>query len=157
MAKEYFPLAALPQEFAEVISWIQEVCRGGVEMYVLCDHKDPDHRATFHFFTKEYHYRISCRPNGFRHETVENGKIVAASNEPSYLGCTVQSRKPRAGEDWTRGNDLPDGKCNYETWTKIKNNIIAYELVKVVAKPSPVPETPNELKDYDKPSLTYKE
>ena len=157
MSKEYYPLAALPQEFAEVVSWIQEICRGDVSTFVLCDHKEKDNRASFKLFTKEYKYNLSCRPNGFRHETVEAGKIVGASNEPSYLGCTVQSRKPRAGEDWTRGNDLPDGKYSYKTWERIKNGILAYELVRVVNKPSSVPEDPKEMKDFDKPSLNYTE
>jgi len=46
----------------------------------------------------------------------------------SYLGCTASTRKPRTGEDWTRGNDLPDGKFNKETWSHIKTGIIKYEL-----------------------------
>ena len=157
MSKEYYPLAALPQEFAEVVSWIQEICRGDVGMYVLCDHKEKDHRVTFYFFTKNYTYNIAVRPYGFRHETVEAGKTIGKSNEPSYIGCTVQARKPRAGENWTRGNDLPDGKYSYETWTKIKHGILAYELVKVVPKPTQNPDTPKEMKDFDKPSLNYKE
>lgn len=157
MLKQYYPLAALPREFAEVVSWIEEICRGGITMYALCDHKEKDNRVIFYLFTKNYKYNIAVRPNSFRHETVEAGKIIGASNEPSYLGCTVQARKPRAGEDWTRGNDLPDGRYSYETWQRIKNAMLAYELVKVAAKPAPTPETPNELKDFDKPSLNYKQ
>ena len=57
--------------------------------------------------------------------------LVAKEN---YLGCQVSSRKPRAGEDWNRGNDLPDGKFNEETWIRIKNAIISYELVKIAKK-----------------------
>ena len=48
-----------------------------------------------------------------------------------YLACGASTRKPRAGEDWTRGNDLPDGKFCRETWENIKNAIVRYELVKV--------------------------
>ena len=157
MTKQYYPLAALPQEFAEVVSWIQEICRGNVDMYVLCDHKEKDNRASFLLFTKEHRYRIAARPNGFRSETVENGKVTGASNEPSYLGCTAQSRKPRAGEDWTRGNDLPDGEYSYSTWNRIKHGILAYELVKIVNKPSYSPEDPKAMKDFSKPSLNYTE
>lgn len=52
----------------------------------------------------------------------------------NYLGCTVSTRKPRAGEDWERGSDLPDGKFSRETWEKIKHAIIRYELVKVMKR-----------------------
>lgn len=47
---------------------------------------------------------------------------------PTYLGCTVSSRKSRPGEDWNRGNDLADGKLNKETWDLILRDIVAYEL-----------------------------
>jgi hypothetical protein len=56
------------------------------------------------------------------------------------MGCVVSCRKPRAGEDWTRGNDLPDGAYCYETWIKIKNAIIKHELVKVAKKVRNVPD-----------------
>jgi len=52
----------------------------------------------------------------------------------NYLGCAAGTRKPRAGEDWTRGNDLSDGAFTYKTWRKIKNDIIAHELVKVAKR-----------------------
>ncbi len=54
--------------------------------------------------------------------------IIAKS---SYLGCIGSSRKSRTGENWTRGNDLPDGLFCYETWIKILKGIIGYELVKI--------------------------
>ena len=50
---------------------------------------------------------------------------------PTYLGCTATSRVWRAGEDWHRGNDLPDGKFCRRIWERIKNAIIQYELVKL--------------------------
>lgn len=49
----------------------------------------------------------------------------------NYLGCGVSCRKPRPGEDWTRGNDLADGRFCRETWDKILKDIIAYELVSI--------------------------
>ncbi|MEE8114809.1 MAG: hypothetical protein V3T23_10710, partial [Nitrososphaerales archaeon] len=52
----------------------------------------------------------------------------------TYLGCTASSRKPRAGEDWTRGSDLADGDLSLETWNKILGDIVAYELVRVHIK-----------------------
>lgn len=60
----------------------------------------------------------------------------------SYLGCGVLTRKSRAGEDWVRGNDLPDGDFTQQTWTRILNAIICYELEKLSTfqKPSEIPE-----------------
>lgn len=49
----------------------------------------------------------------------------------SYLGCTMSNRKGRAGEDWTRGHDLPDGKFTYSTWNHIKLAMLRTEFVKV--------------------------
>ena len=58
----------------------------------------------------------------------------------AYLGCTAGTRMPRAGEDWTRGNDLPDGKFAKETLINILGAILFYEAQKVVNLmiPSPV-------------------
>lgn len=50
------------------------------------------------------------------------------ATQTGYLGCVVSARKPRPGEDWTRGHDLADGKLNDETWNRILRDIIAYEL-----------------------------
>ena len=52
----------------------------------------------------------------------------------SYLGCILNVRKPRAGEDWMRGSDLPDGDFSRQTWNEIKNAIIACELVPLAKK-----------------------
>ena len=49
----------------------------------------------------------------------------------SYLGCISSARKPRAGEDWTRGNDLMDGPLTFRTWYKILADIVSYEMVTV--------------------------
>lgn len=50
---------------------------------------------------------------------------------PEYLGCSAQSRKPRTGETWTRGNDLADGDFGEETWHKILCDIVRYEAKEV--------------------------
>jgi len=55
-------------------------------------------------------------------------------DHPGYLGCQVSSRKPRAGEDWTRGRDLPDGHFNRKTWEKIKNDMLGFELVQLAKR-----------------------
>jgi hypothetical protein len=79
------------------------------------------------FYTEEHEYHISAieRPAG-----------------KSYIGCNVLARKARAGEDWQRGNDLPDGPFNKETWNRIIYAIVNYELVKLTPyiKPDEIPE-----------------
>jgi len=79
------------------------------------------------FYTEEHQYIINAieRPDG-----------------KSYLGCGVLTRKERAGEDWKRGNDLPDGPFNKETWNRIIYAIVNYELVKLTPfqRPDEIPE-----------------
>jgi hypothetical protein len=77
-----------------------------------------------------------------RFYTSENKYFIIAidrDDDTSYLGCQVQARKWRPGENWFRGNDLPDGELRRETWEQIKNAIIAYELEKLSVK---APDTP---------------
>lgn len=63
--------------------------------------------------------------------------IYYLTASPTYLGCTVSARKPRPGEDWTRGNDLADGKFCFETWVNILSDIVSYELVEMPKKYEP--------------------
>lgn len=58
----------------------------------------------------------------------------------TYLGCTVNMRRPRPGETWTRGNDLPDGKFNAETFLSILRAIIFYEARDVVKDREQIPD-----------------
>ena len=83
----------------------------------------------FCFYTNEHKYTIKA---------VERSD----SNRRSYLGCGVSTRKSRAGEDWTRGNDLPDGDFTKEKWDQILNAIVCYELIKLskYQKPDGIPE-----------------
>ena len=46
-----------------------------------------------------------------------------------YLGCVASSRTQLAGENWTRGSDLPDGKFCRETFDNIIRAIVGYEMV----------------------------
>ncbi len=67
-------------------------------------------------FTNDHRYHISAGiPD-------DKGKV-------GYLGCTASTRKPRAGETWTRGNDLPNGPLTEETFNAIIRKIVGYELV----------------------------
>ena len=56
---------------------------------------------------------------------------IYLDNDHTYLGCTASCRKSRTGETWTRGNDLPDGEFNQETWDKIMVGIVRYETEEV--------------------------
>ena len=76
-------------------------------------------RFKFNVYTETHCYRVSA---------------LDRSKNEGHLGCSASVRKPRAGEDWNRGNDLADGPFTKETWQKIKNSIIAYELVKLAPK-----------------------
>ena len=60
-----------------------------------------------------------------------------SEDDAGYLGCIASTRKPRAGEDWTRGNDLDDGDLTKETWYRILGDIISYEMVKVHKREEP--------------------
>ncbi len=48
----------------------------------------------------------------------------------NYLGCGLSNRYYEPFEDWTRGRDLPDGKCNIDTWNRILCAIIGCELIR---------------------------
>lgn len=71
-------------------------------------------------------------------------KAIEREGEKGYLGCGVSARKPRAGETWTRGNDLPDGPFTKETLDRIEKGIIAYELeqLSVRSVQPPISEDP---------------
>jgi len=83
----------------------------------------------YYLYTDNYKYSITAR-------IYENGR--------SYLGCVVSARKSLPGENWHRGNDLADGKFTYETWLKILNDIVAYELVPLAEKYEPLQDTEEE-------------
>lgn len=112
--------------------WLKEICRWGRDDWFLNWKNDTTKDKNYKYFGKVLIY------------TKDNVYSIRASkdreDDHTYLGCTVSKRKPRAGEDWNRGNDLADGKFNRETWERIKNDIIRYELVKVVHHSSHLPD-----------------
>lgn len=63
--------------------------------------------------------------------------------KPDYMGCQYSCRYQEPLEDWTRGRDLPDGKCNKQTLLKILLAIMGTELVR--------------FDDRSKPPIKYKE
>ena len=85
-------------------------------------------RRIFCFYTDEHVYQIVA--------------IERFNGEEDYLGCQVSTRKARPGEDWARGNDLPDGPFNKKTWDRIIYSIVSYEMVKLseYQRPDTVPD-----------------
>lgn len=93
----------------------------------LSGHGGPEEiYRSFCFFTRDHQYNIVA---------------IDRKGEDGYLGCQVSTRKPRAGEDWNRGNDLPDGPFTRETWDNIIRAIVRYELVQlsVYQRPDNIP------------------
>ncbi len=78
------------------------------------------------FYTNDHCYRI----------------FAVDRKDSDYLGCQVSTRKMRPGEDWFRGNDLPDGPINRKTWDRILRGIVNYELILLskYKKPKDIPE-----------------
>ena len=72
----------------------------------------------------------------FLYTATNRYSIVAKTREggSNYLGCIAQSRKARTGEDWVRGNDLPDGNLSWKTWQQILLSILRYELQTIQRK-----------------------
>jgi len=104
----------------QLMKWVNELRYSGYEEKDCIWTDESELRVYLMLYTNDHSYRISARlPES-------KGK-----DDKGYLGCIGSSRKPRAGEDWTRGNDLPDGVFSYETWVRILKGIVGYELVKI--------------------------
>ena len=74
---------------------------------------------------QEYIYRVSIFTKS-RHLYRINA--TDRSWNDGYLGCTSSNLYKLAGEDHTRGCDLPDGPFNADTWRSIVNAIVQREL-----------------------------
>ena len=108
-----------------------------IEDFIIADYKED--RLRLKFFTKEHQYNVSAvLPD--RNEFIPELKNPKTFSNDGYLGCISQTRKPRAGEDWNRGNDLADGSYSKETFDKIVYDILAYELVKVAQPVERMPD-----------------
>ncbi len=113
-------LVKIQPNFPELFDWVQSITRyGDFDKFVLVDppEENPVQNVRIQIWTEENAYIIRAR--------------LPKDDDNGYLGCVVSNRKPRAGEDWTRGSDLPDGPYNEETWREIVNTILAYELSKL--------------------------
>lgn len=100
------------------------------EMLQTLDHFSPSETHTIHRRGEDGVDRITIF-------TDTNQYNISLSD--GYLGCTATTRKPRAGEEWSRGNDLRDGKPTHETWNAILGDIVSYEMVRV-HRADPLPD-----------------
>lgn len=129
----------IKDKFSELFQWMSPLCRfDKIEDFVIADHKE--NRLHLKIYTKDHSYNISARLPEVN--KLGKGEMICVDG---YLGCISQTRKPRAGEDWNRGNDLVDGSYSKETFEEIVHDILAYELVKVVQ--------PRERKDNEDTGL----
>ena len=78
--------------------------------------------------------------------TKSNAYHIAATQrrkDKGYLGCISCSRKARPGEDWFRGNDLPDGDLSERTWKAILTGIVRYEAQQIAPERREIPDEGN--------------
>ena len=118
----------LKREAPDLYGWLQSIVKVdyvGKKVLMFMSKKGTsgdksDRRLVVYLYTDNHVYAISGRPRTL--------PTALRSGDGGYLGCVASSRKPRVGEDWTRGSDLADGDWNQETWDKIVRSIVSYEL-----------------------------
>ncbi|KKM82923.1 hypothetical protein LCGC14_1314580 [marine sediment metagenome] len=71
-----------------------------------------------------------CYPFSFFTHTHKWRMVLINRAEPSLM-CNSDTRKPRAGEDWTRGRDMTEGPLNEETWRAFLAEIVSYEIIEI--------------------------
>jgi hypothetical protein len=99
--------------------WIdRDIPRSKCDVVLACGTVGGYDEYKFYIYTDNNKYAI------YAHNNYEKG----------YLGCMSQSRRQRPGEDWHRGNDLPDGPLTEATWRRIMAAIVRYELQDVVKR-----------------------
>jgi len=101
---------------SQLREWLKEIIPFGKMVDGYCLIKWDESYLRARLFTKNYIYQL------------------AVATLVDYLGATMVCRLARAGEDWLRGRDLPDGTFSTETWNRIKNAIISNELVRVIGQ-----------------------
>ena len=137
VARKHQPKYSLEvlKEFPELHKWLEELSRyRKLEDYIyISDYKRGKIRIKI--FTKDHYYTIVARLPEVKRPSANYKLKVGDKLEKlndGYLGTYGNCRKARAGEEWTRGNDLPDGSYSRDTWEQFKASLIAFELVKVV-------------------------
>lgn len=110
--------------------------------------KNEEDRFVIRLYTSDHCYQIVAKGDRVWAANIP----VLKGEHPAYLGCTASTRRPRPGEDWTRGNDLPDGRFNLQTLQSIIGAIVFYEAKEVIKPRKRVPDTEEELEPIG-PSL----
>lgn len=111
--------------------WLIEICPWeNIEKYVQFVGHVPQEWGTFSMGAN-LDNSIQVNKDTIRIRLFSKEYLYGITATKNYLGCISSCRKPRAGEHWTRGHDLPDGKFSRQTWEKIKNAIVRNEFVKV--------------------------
>ena len=110
--------------------WLPKLVRGEGLVHKFVEQPELEQhgnrRRKYRLYTSRHVYAISA---------------VLKADGGTYLGCVMSDRMPEAGEEYTRGADLPDGKFNHNTWLAILYAIIGHELVPLFVRPEPVEET----------------
>ena len=97
----------------EIIEWIRPLTRFGGQFEIK---EIDDYTIHLYLYTEKNKYSIRFR-------------FPSPNDNTSYIGCQSSSRKPRAGETWTRGRDLHDGKLTFDNWVRVMADILAMEAV----------------------------
>ena len=115
------------EEFDNWLSWIHPHKYHKIDNYIEVAEEgkeDYDYKRV-QIYTNEHTYSIVA------HLPIPNKKRADGSPDHGYLGCIMSNRKPRPGEDWTRGIDLADGPYSEKTWHEILGDIIGMELERI--------------------------
>lgn len=85
-----------------------------LEIYRMMDINDrPRIRIRFYTATNRYSLEV----------------VKETDQHKSYLGCTVSTRTPLAGELQTRGSDLHDGRYEKFVWQGILADVVSHEMI----------------------------
>lgn len=105
---------------AALKSWMEEDLCTNLQNVLRVD-QDEDDYYLCRFYTSLYRYTIVAKQH-------KDGR--------TYLGCTVSTRMPLAGEDIVRGNDLADGSIERKTWNQILRDVVRFEIVQLATQPA---------------------
>lgn len=112
----------LQKDLPELHEWLMPFGRYGSDFFTYKKILDDDSPTSFRYRIRLYsqtsYYTIVVHPRD-------------GEKELWYLGGFANARAPRAGEEHTRGNDIPDGKYTKETFDDIIQSILSLELVQI--------------------------
>jgi len=109
--------------------WLKEIADNQKFWNILID-EEQINSVTKH---KTWMFKISLYTENYEYEifiTID----LEDKDDIGNLCCLTKCRKHRAGEGWVRRDLIFDSKLSYESWIKLKNEIIKYELVEVECK-----------------------